>query len=77
MKTIVNTDRNAPKDITPLTISAVCSLENIKDLETEWRDLETRVNRDMGLFQSFEWNLHWCQNWFDTVNNNGAPFITV
>ena len=70
---------NSPKEW-PLRVCVAQSLGDIADLEKDWRNLETRANNNMSLFQSFDRNMNWCENWFTDnliAGGNEQPFVVT
>lgn len=49
----------------PVQITVHHALDAVASLETEWRDLETRVDDGLGYFQSFDWCLNWCRHYLE------------
>lgn len=70
LKTRYRSARPADYDPRSLDIEIVRNLDDFEALETEWNGLFARAGTSQQLFQSFNWNWHWCQSYL--VENGDA-----
>jgi len=63
-----------------LSVGTADCLSDILTLEQDWRDLETRIDGSMSLFQNFDWCQQWCLDWFYNsghLQGDEKPFIVT
>ena len=46
-------------------------------LETEWNDLFWRAGRGAQIFQTFNWNWHWCNHYLAASADAPAPSLAI
>lgn len=55
----------------------VSDLDTIKQIEPEWKSLETKSGEPYTYFQSFDWCYQWCRTYCDPVKPTPDPAIHI
>ena len=63
----------------PCTFTLVTRRADFDALQTEWNDLFNRSGRGTQVFQTFNWNWHWCNHYLDgsAEGQSGASLAVV
>jgi len=59
------------------TFALITSRAGFNALETEWNDLFERAGRGTHVFQTFNWNWHWCNHYLDAPAAGRASLAIV
>jgi len=67
-----------PKEDTACAFALVTDRAAFDALEPEWTDLFDRAGRGTQVFQTFNWNWHWCNHYLgDGSQGSAAPALAV
>jgi CelD/BcsL family acetyltransferase involved in cellulose biosynthesis len=68
----------SPKGDTACAFALVTDRDAFDALEPEWTDLFDRAGRGTQVFQTFNWNWHWCNHYLgDGSQGSAAPALAV
>jgi CelD/BcsL family acetyltransferase involved in cellulose biosynthesis len=66
----------AAQEAQPCELALISDRASFDALEAEWNDLFRRSGRGSQLFQSFNWNWHWCNHYLDS-ESQGADATSL
>jgi CelD/BcsL family acetyltransferase involved in cellulose biosynthesis len=59
------------------TFTIVTSRQGFDALEAEWNDLFWRAGKSTQIFQSFNWNWHWCNHFLSPSDEDARPSLAI
>ncbi|MEM8743883.1 MAG: GNAT family N-acetyltransferase [Pseudomonadota bacterium] len=60
-----------------IALDVIADMAGFEALEAEWNDLFERTARSHQLFQSFNWNWHWCRSYLDQDASRSALRLSI